>query len=147
MNSPAQGPSQPQIRTVRVTKAFASDLLNAAATSDSAVIWQQPANTILLFSEMVLDVAFVATGLTTMTITLGDGGNAAGLLTDGGQALRTDAVGTAYKTKGAYFDATAGSLLKETATNWTGYATAGVANLNTLTAGQVTFKFVYLASS
>lgn len=132
------------IKTVSVTKAFGSDLFNAAATTDSATIWTQPAQSILIATKMRLDAAFVATGLTTMTVKLGDAGTNDGLLTAAGQSLRTDAVGTQYYTKGAFYDATAGTLLKEAATNWIAYATAGVANLSTLSAGQVTFTFVYV---
>lgn len=141
--APPQGSGFP-IKVVTVTKAFGSDLFDAAATTDSATIWQQPAQSILIATKMRLDVAFVATGLTTMSIKLGDAGTNDGLLTNAGQALRTDAVGTQYYTKGAYYDATAGTLLKETATNWIAYAAAGVANLSTLSAGQVTFTFIYV---
>lgn len=143
---PPQGTGSPFIKTATVTFAFGSTLFDAAATSDSAVVWQQPANTILLFADMTLDVAFVATGLTDVDITLGDGGDNDGLLT-GTMDLQSDSVGTTYNTKGAYFDATTspGTLYKASATNWTGYVTSVGANLSTLTAGQVTFTFIYIA--
>ena len=134
----------PQIQVVRVTKAFGSDLFDAVATTDNADIWAQPADSILLAARLELDVPFVAAGLTTFAITLGDAGDNDGILVAGAQALRTDAAGTAYKGKGAYFDAVAGTFWNAAGSTIKAYAAAGVANLSTLSAGQVTFVFKYI---
>ena len=133
------------LRITSVTKAYNSDLFNAAGLTDNATIFSQPANSILIAAYAVLGTQFDSTGdlITDLDVTIGDGGNNAGILNATGNYI-SDAAATAYKTKGAYFDATAGTLLKESATTWTAYATAVGANLNTLTAGSVTFYFVTL---
>lgn len=134
------------IRQDAATFAYGSALFNAAGLTDSATVWTQPANSILLGAKIRLDVAFVATGMTDLDITLGDAGDNDGL-TVKAMNLTSDAVSTEYATKGAYWDATAavgGTLHKESATAWVAYATAVGANLSTLSAGQVTFIFTYI---
>jgi hypothetical protein len=130
-------------KVTKVTKAYNATLFNAAATTDSEVIYAQPANSILVAAYMVLDTQFAAASMTDLDITIGDGGGATGIL-NAAMNLTSDAATTKYATKGSYFDATAGTLLKEASTNWTAYVTATGANLDTLSAGQVSFYFVTL---
>lgn len=147
MDARAQGPNPPQMKTATATFAYSSALFNAAGLTDSAVIWSQPADSILLYVTMKLDAQFddqPANAMSDLDITVGDVGDDNGILAKA-MNLTSDAVGTVYETKGALWDATAGTLYKAAATDWTAYATAVGANLSTLSAGQVTFQFVYLS--
>ena len=130
------------IKVVKVTKAYNSDLFNAAGLTDSAVIWQQPANTKLLNAKLVLDVKFVATDMTDLDVTIGDAGDNDGILA-GAMNLVSDAANTQYKEEGAYL-VSSPVLPQSAAKDWTAYATAVGANLSTLTAGQVSFYFAYI---
>lgn len=132
------------VQTVAVTKAYSSDLFNAAGLTDNAVIWQQPAYSLLLNVTAVLDTQFAATGLTDLDVTVGDGGDNDGVLVQT-MNLKTDAVATQYKARGAYWNggAVGTEIYKTTATDWYGYATAVGANLSTLSAGSITFYFTY----
>lgn len=134
-----------KVLTVAVRKAFSSDLLDAAATTDSVVLWTQPAGSVMLGVKMILSAAFVATGLTTATITIGDGSDNDGILIAGTMNLRTDTLGTNYSSRGAYWDSSAEGAFwyANSATDWTGYTTLGVANCSALTQGMVTFIFTY----
>jgi hypothetical protein len=132
------------VQTVAVTKAFGSDLFNAAATTDNAVLWQQPAQSLLLNVTMVNDLLFVAPSMTNLGVTVGDGSGATGIL-NATMNLTSDTLNTKYKNRGAYWNggAVGTEYYTTTAKNWSGYATATGANLSTLTAGQVTFYFTY----
>jgi hypothetical protein len=132
------------VQTVAITKAFGSDLFNAAATTDNAILFTQPAQSLLLNVTMVNDLLFVAPSMTDLDITVGDGSNAAGIFTDT-MNLTSDALNSKYKNRGAYWNggAVGTEYYTTTAKDWSGYATATGANLSTLTAGQVTFYFTY----
>jgi len=132
------------VQTVAVTKAFGSDLFNAAATTDNAVLFTQPAQSLLLNVTMVNDLLFVAPSMTNLGVTVGDGSNAAGIFTET-MNLTSNALNTKYKNRGVYWNggAVGTEYYTTTAKAWSGYATATGANLNTLTAGQVTFYFTY----
>jgi hypothetical protein len=132
------------VQTVAVTKAFNSDLFNAAATTDNAVLWQQPAQSLLLNVTMVNELLFVAPSMTDLDITVGDGSDDNGILAET-MNLTSDTLNTKYKNRGVYWNGgSAGTeYYTTTAKNWSGYATATGANLSTLTAGQVTFYFTY----
>lgn len=130
-----------KLNVTKVTKAHDSDLFNAAGLTDSVAVFTQPANSILVAAYIMLDTQFAAVGMTDLDVTIGDAGNNAGILNATGN-MTSDAANTKYTTKGAYFDATAGTLLKESATAWTAYATAVGANLDTTSAGQISIYFV-----
>ena len=132
------------VQSVSVTKAFGSDLFDAVGLTDSAVIWAQPANSLMVGINMVLNAQFAATSLTDLDIWTGDAGDNDGLMVVA-MNLTSDAVGTAYKTRGVYWNtATANSIYSQAGRSWTAYATAVGANLSTLTAGQITFYFQYI---
>ena len=132
------------VQTVAVTKAFGSDLFNAASTTDSAILWQQPAQSLLLNVVMVNELLFVAPSMTDLDITVGDSSDNDGILSDG-MNLTADALNTKYKNRGVYWNggAVGTEYYTPTVKDWSGYATSTGANLNTLTAGQVTFYFTY----
>lgn len=116
-------------------------LFNAAATTDEATIFTLPARSVIMGIAIVLDEKFVATSLTALTITVGLAGDQDGYVTVTGN-LVSDAITTEYRTKGAYWTET---LHGATVTGEAiiAYVTATGANLNTLTAGQVTFYITY----
>ncbi len=128
-----------------VEKEYTSDLFDAAGTTDSVVIWQQPANTLLVGAQMFRDTTFHASGgMTDLRVTIGDGGDADGLVLDelnllGGYAKYI------FSNRGVYWDGTGGvtEFYAATAKDWTGYATATDANLSTLTTGKLVFVFKY----
>jgi hypothetical protein len=126
------------------TKTRWSTLFNAASTSDSAVVWQQPANSLLVGAEVRLDEKFVASGLTSLLIDVGDA-DANGLIVGARNWASDDPWGTADSVRGALWSggAVGTELYASTAKDWTATVTAVGANLNTLSAGQVTFYFVY----
>lgn len=142
------GASKFKMKVTKVVKAAGSNLFNAAATTDSANVFVQPALSILVSAFYVLNTQFAAPSLTDLDIEVGDGSDHNGLLAATGN-LTSDDVGSKYSTRGAYFDATAlpsGMLFSEAGRTWVAYAAATGANLNTLTAGQITFYFVTLES-
>lgn len=132
------------VQTVAVTKAFGSDLFNAAATTDNAVLFQQPAQSLLLNVTMVNDLLFVAPSMTDLDISVGDGSDDNGILAET-MNLTADTLNTKYKNRGVYWNggAVGTEYYTTTVKDWSGYATATGANLSTLTAGQVTFYFTY----
>lgn len=132
------------VQTVAVTKAFGSDLFNAAATTDNAIIWTQPALSLLLNVTIVNELLFVAPSMTNLGITVGDGTSATGIL-NATMNLTSDALNSKYKTRGAYWNggAVGTEYYVATAKDWSGYATSTGANLSALTSGQVTFYFTY----
>lgn len=131
------------VHRYQVVKSFGDDLFNAAATTDNADVWTQPAGSILLVARATLLLAFAAPSLVSVALTLGDAGDPDGLEAAAAD-LVADPLGTKYQTRGAYFDATAGSLLQAAAKTWKAYATAVGANFADLTAGSVVFEFVTL---
>lgn len=132
------------VQTVAVTKAFGSDLFNASATTDNAVLFTQPAQSLLLNVVMVNELLFVAPSMTDLDISIGDGSDDNGILAEA-MNLTADPLNTKYKNRGAYWNggAVGTEYYAATAKAWSGYATATGANLSTLTAGQVTFYFTY----
>jgi len=120
-------------------------LFNAAALTDSAVVWTQPAQTILLGAKMMLDEQFVAGSLTDLDVWIGDAGDNDGLMAQSMNLTSDTVAGDGYDTKGAYWNGVNTATYWASATkDWTAYATAVGANLNTLSAGQVTFYFFYI---
>ncbi len=137
------------IRTVAVTMDHATHAaMNAAATTDTALCWEQPAGSTLLGVRVVLTEQFVAPSLTDMDFSLGDasGGDDDGLIAPGAINMVSDAVGTQYKTRGALWDtaAEASFFYQHAAKEWHLFMSATGANLNTLTAGTLTAYFTYL---
>lgn len=118
-------------------------MCNAADLTDSGNIWLQPAGTKLISVVVKLDELFDDSGhaLTDMRFTIGDGGDPDGIL-EATIDLESSTVGTASRTKGAYFDTT-GEYYKESNAQYLGYATATGANLDTLDQGQITVYFTY----
>lgn len=132
------------IKVAKAVKVHNSDLFNADGLSDSAVVWQQPANSVLLSAKYVLDTQFADGSLTDIDVELGDSGDNDGIINIAGN-LTSDAAGTEYSIRGAYWSATtAGGYHSASAKDWTAYATAVGANLNTTSAGQITFYFAYI---
>ena len=132
------------IKVAKAVKAHNSDLFDAAALSDSAVVWQQPANSVLLSAKYVLDVQFADGSLTDIDVELGEAGDNDGIINVTGN-LTSDAVGTEFSTRGAYWSATiAGGYHSASAKDWTAYSTSVGADLNTTNAGQITFYFAYI---
>lgn len=120
-----------------IVKAYNSDLFDATGLTDSANIWLQPANSILTSIITRLDIAFAAPSITSVVLTLGDGGDPDGIMTVTGNMLG-GTVGTIYRSKGAYFS----NGERYSSTQYLGYSTAVGANLSTLTAGQITITFI-----
>lgn len=140
MNPPQGTGFQPPFRTYKVTRAFGSALFNAAATTDSEAIWTQPANTLLIFADITVDVPFVASGLMSLTVNVGTAGSQEGIVPE--SDLFGQSAGARFVTKGGLFDSTAGILVAAEATAYTAYVNSSGANLNTLSAGQATFTFI-----
>lgn len=134
------------IKTFEITKDYTSDLFNAAATTDSAVLWHQPENTLLIGFRMLQLNAFTGAGVTNLGITVGDATNNSGLFTEA-MNLTGAPTGLPRSNRGVYWKG--GAVGTEIYTDyqwprdWTAYAVATGANLNTLTAGKVIFYFVY----
>jgi len=132
------------IKVAKVTRAHNSALFDANGLSDSAIVWQQPANSVLLSAKYVLDVQFADGSLTDIDVELGDAGDNDGVINVTGN-LTSDAVGTEYSTRGAYWSATtAGGYHSASAKDWTAYATSTGADLDTTSGGQITFYFAYI---
>ncbi len=127
-----------------IIKHHNSDLFAAEDVTDSAVIWQQPINSTLIGAKVEVDEAFAAASLTDLDLIIGDGGNDDGILEAAPIVHSSTSVvaRTTFNTRGDYFDTT-GSVYKVAATDWTAKVTSAGANLNTLSAGQVTFYFTY----
>lgn len=127
-----------------VQKIHTSDLFDVAGLTDSVTIFTQPAGTTLLGVSMFLEQKFAAVGLTDLDVTIGDAGDPDGILA-AAMNLLSDAAGTQYKARGAYWNTAqqGGGYYTPTAKAWLAYATAVGANLNTTSTGVVTFVFVY----
>jgi len=135
------------LKVIKVTKAHDSDLFDAGATTDNAVIWTQPANSKLIAAMMRLETQFAGTGpWSDLRVTLGNTGDNNGLLVTTGNMV-TDSVDTEYEDVGAYYDTfTEGVHGKTTAAqDWTGYATSTGGNLSVSSAGTMDFYFLYEA--
>lgn len=131
-----------KLMVAKVSKHHDANLFDAAALTDSATIWAQPANSIVLGCKMVLQERFAATGMTDLDVTVGQAGDNDGLAAPAAMNGTTDAVDSEYSGPGAYINtATCVSIAGQ---DWVGYATAVGANLSTLTAGQVDFYFTYI---
>lgn len=133
-----------QIRVVKVSKAYNADLFDAAALTDSATVWTQPADSVLLGAKMVLATQFAAASMTDLDVTIGLAGDNDGLTVQA-MNLTSDAGASEYKDRGAYWSAvTAAGYYSAADVAWIAYTTAVGANLSTLTAGQLDFYFIYL---
>jgi len=124
-----------EIVTTATAKVHTDGMFDASATTDNAVIWQQPANSTLLGATVTLDEKFAATSLSDMDVTIGDGSDNDGIFV-ATMNMFSDAVATVYKGLGAYFNT--GGIHRTAATNWTCYSTAVGADLDTTTAGGIT---------
>lgn len=133
-----------QVKTVAVTKTYNSDLFNAAATTDSAVIWTQPANSLLIGFRALQTTQFVATSMTDLDVAVGDSGDQDGIF---GEAMNLTSApsGNPFLNRGVYWSGGAAGTeyYTSTAKDWYGYSTATGANLSTLSAGSITFYFIY----
>lgn len=129
--------------TVVVTKAFGDDLFDAAALTDSAVVWQQPANSVLVGARIITDETFVAAGLTSLVIDVGDA-DTDGLINCASNFAATVPTNV-ESTRGALWNggAVGTEYYTAVAKDWTASALAVGANLSTLSAGSVTFYFTY----
>jgi hypothetical protein len=122
-----------------------SSLFNAAAVTDTKLIWTSPANCIVLGIKMRLVEQFAANpAASTFNIEVGVGGGDVDAYLDNAAAmnLTSDALNSVYSAKGAGF--TTGLLYCAAATDFTATATCDV-NLSTLTAGTVMFYISYIA--
>ena len=126
-----------------VTLDKASGMFDAAATTDSAEVWEQPANTVYLGHKIELTEQFAATSLTDLDFTIGNAGDNDGAMAAETMNLTSDTVGDTYGNLGAYFTGAAG-YHSPAALSWLMYTTATGANLDTLTAGGLTCTFYYL---
>jgi hypothetical protein len=122
-----------------------STLFDAAAVSDTKVIWTSPAKCRIKGLKMRLTEQFAGTGLTDLSIEVGIGGGAvdAYLDDDGAMNLTSDALNSVYNTQGASWDSSSGLLHCTAATGFTATATATGCNLADLTAGTVVFYICY----
>jgi hypothetical protein len=124
-----------EVVTTATAKIHTDTMFDASATTDNAVIWQQPANSTLLGCKVRLDVAFVAASLTDLDVEIGDSGDENGLLT-ATMNLVSDTPLDEYVGLGAYFET--GGIHRTGATDWYLYATATGADLDTTSAGGLT---------
>jgi len=122
-----------------------STLFDASATTDTATVWTQPAESILLACKIVLEEQFVATSLTDLEIQIGiTGDDDNGLIVEEGN-MTSDAVGTVYNVRGEYWsDAEQIGYHAASARAWHAKCDATGADLDTLTAGRVRIYFTYL---
>ena len=133
------------IKVMKVIKIHTSDLFDAVATTDSVIVWTQPAGSVLLGIKMKLATQFAATGMTDLDVTIGLAGDVDGLVA-ATMNLTSDAAATEYITRGAYWNTSALGAFwyAAAATDWVAYATAVGANLSTTSAGQLDFYATYL---
>lgn len=133
------------IKTAKVTMAHGGTLFDAVGLTDSVIIWQQPANSVLIAAKMRLETQFAATSMTDLDVTVGLAGDPDGLV-ETTTNLTSDGADTEYHTRGAYWDETAamGFYFSDAAVDWVAYATAVGANLDTTSAGTMDFYFCYL---
>jgi hypothetical protein len=132
------------LRVAEIIKDHTSDLFDAAATTDNAVVWQQPANTLLLAAKFRLDEQFDTIG--SLAVTVGDSGDTDGLIEQNYHNLVTASVGAEFSYRGNYWDSSASAdymSILPGLHEWKGYASGGD-NLDTMTQGQVTFYFLYI---
>jgi hypothetical protein len=115
-------------------------LFDASATTDSAVLAVQPANTTLVGIEIGIVSKFVAASMTALTVEVGDGSDVDGYF-DGTIDLVDDDVGDVDTTKGVLFNV--GGIHKTSATNLTATVTATGADLDTTTAGEMSYTIFY----
>lgn len=128
----------------KVAKAHNSDLFDASATSDSANIWAQPANTLLIGVFYRLDTQFAGGSISDVDVTLGLAGDNDGLLAPAAHNLTSDTVGTIYSKRGDYWNnVDSGGYYAASATTWVAYASSVGDDLDQTSAGQITFYFVY----
>ncbi len=134
------------VSAAKITEDHAtSSLFNAAAVTDTKLIWTSPAKCVVKGIKMRLVEQFAANpAASTFNIEVGIGGGDvdAYLDNDAAMNLTSDALNSVYNTKGAGFDAASGNLHCVAATGFTATATCDV-NLSTLTAGTVEFYIVY----
>ncbi len=134
--------SATSFKIAKVSMAYTGALFNAAATTDNTVIWAQPANSILVAIRMVLDTRFVATGMTDLDVTVGNGGDVDGICAPAAMNLTSDALATEYSGPGALLNTN--TCVSIAGQDWTAYATAVGANLSTLSAGVLIFYITYI---
>lgn len=126
-------------RFFMVDKAAGSDLFDAAGLTDSANIFEQPAGSELISAKMVNETQFDT--ITSISVTLGDAGDNAGILDDTVD-LVGDAAATEYAARGAYLTAAnEATYFANAAKQWIAYATGVGGNLDTVAAGNLRFLF------
>jgi len=121
------------------TVAHTATLFDAAATSDSAVLFAQPAGSNIVGIEIGIAAKFVAASMTALVVEVGDGSDADGYF-DGTIDLVADDIGDVDTTKGVLFVPT---VYKQAATNWTATVAATGANLSATSAGSMTYSYWY----
>jgi hypothetical protein len=129
-----------------VVLAHDATCFDAAATTDAADVWAQPANSELLGCRVTLDTPFVATSMTALTIEIGDTGAAdANAFYAGSADLVADAAASVTVGPGAEIGSDEGTVPSYVwgATNRKLTATSTGANLSTTTAGQITVRFYF----
>ncbi len=136
------------IKTVKYTFHHGSTLFDADGLTDSANVWNQPAGSVLLGVKMVLNEQFAGNdpaALTDLDVTIGLAGDQDGLLAGAMNGL-SDAVGTAYKTRGEYWNTSAEGCFwyADAATQWVAYSTSVGCNVDHLSAGEIAVYFTYL---
>ncbi len=132
----------PQIIIAKVTVAYNGTLFNAVGLTNSAVVWAQPANTIVLAAKMRMTTQFAAASMTDLDVTVGLDADHDGLLAPASMNMTSATAGAEFSGPGAYFGTN--TLASVAGQNWTAYSTAVGANLSTLSAGSLDFYFTYL---
>lgn len=131
--------------TEEASKTYSANIFAVADTSKNTIIFEQPAHSLLVGVRVFLDAQFVAPGLTSLVLTIGDAGDNDGILTVTDN-LVSSAVQSRYVTRGALWNGTGGVTeiyQAAAAKDWYVYVTSIGANLNTMTAGYLTFLFTY----
>jgi hypothetical protein len=133
------------IQTDIVVLNYNNALFSAAALTNSAAVWTQPANSLFVGFKALPTAAFVASGMTDLDMSVGDVGNNGGVWTETIN-LTSAPSGTAFVLRGAYWNGGAvGTEIYQGASTkaWNAYVTAVGANLNTLSAGSIVLMFTY----
>lgn len=131
------------VKIDQFTAPYSDVWFDVAGVNSSKVVWTQPALTVLVGVTVVLDEQFVASGMTDLRLTLGDA-DPDGLLT-GVMNLTTAAATLTQRHRGALWDGSTGitEIYSAATKDWTASVVSTGANLNTLTAGSLTFYFTY----
>ncbi len=132
------------IRTVKITKAFNSDIFAVAGTNKKIEILAASADRVILAVKMVLDAKFVGPSLTALDI---DIANQVGVdeddIIDAAANMVSDDVGEVYKNKGVLWNASTKPAFLNNVGLGVDVNSVGC-NLEDMTAGSITIYYTYL---